>query len=125
MDNATIRAHSADDRSTRGVADNHGHHLAALKALEHLAASDGIPLNVRVIIEGEEEVNGESLPHHLRSHGEELRTDAVLLWDSVMQSDGSQNLATTVRGILYTSFGRAPRRSICIPVSTVGLLRIR
>ena len=86
----------------RGAADNKGNHLAALKALEHLAASDGIPLNVRVIIEGEEEVNGESLPHHLRSHGEELRTDAVLLWDSVMQSDGSPNLAATVRGILYT-----------------------
>jgi acetylornithine deacetylase/succinyl-diaminopimelate desuccinylase-like protein len=86
----------------RGAADNKGNHLAALKALEHLGASGGIPLNVRVIIEGEEEVNGESLPHHLRTHGAGMRTDAVLLWDSVMQADGSPSLATTVRGILYT-----------------------
>jgi acetylornithine deacetylase/succinyl-diaminopimelate desuccinylase-like protein len=86
----------------RGAADNKGPHLSALKALEHLAATVGIPLNVRVIIEGEEEVNGESLPHYLRSHGHEMRTDAVLLWDSVMQPDGSPSLATTVRGILYT-----------------------
>ena len=86
----------------RGSADNKGNHLAALKALEHLAATTGIPLNVRVIIEGEEEVNGEALPHYLRTQGGEMPTDAVLLWDSVMQADGSPSLATTVRGILYT-----------------------
>jgi acetylornithine deacetylase/succinyl-diaminopimelate desuccinylase-like protein len=86
----------------RGAADNKGNHLAALKALEHLAATVGIPLNVRLVIEGEEEVNGESLPHYLRSHGHEMRSDAVLLWDSVMQPDGSPSLSSTVRGILYT-----------------------
>ena len=61
----------------RGAADNKGNHMAAVKAVEHLIASGGLPVNVRFVLEGEEEVNGVSLPHFLREHAAQMKTDAV------------------------------------------------
>jgi len=50
----------------RGAADNKGNHLATVKAVEHLFASGGPPINLRFLIEGEEEITGPSLPQFLR-----------------------------------------------------------
>src|SRR5258706_15936645 len=84
----------------RGSADNKGNHLATVKAVEHLFAAGGPPINLRFVIEGEEEISGESLPKYLRANGGKLKTDAVLIWDSGMDEDGNPTLATAVRGIL-------------------------
>jgi acetylornithine deacetylase/succinyl-diaminopimelate desuccinylase-like protein len=86
----------------RGCADNKGNHMVTVKAVEHLFAAGGPPLNIRFIIEGEEEISGESLPRYLRSNGGRLKTDAVLIWDGGMDEDGSPTLATALRGLLYT-----------------------
>src|SRR5256884_1776709 len=86
----------------RGAADNKGNHLAAVKAAEHLFAAGGAPINLRFIIEGEEEITGPALPHYLRTNAARLGTDAVLIFDSGMDEDGNPTLATALRGILYT-----------------------
>jgi len=86
----------------RGAADNKGNHMVCVKAVEHLHAAGGIPINVRFVIEGEEEISGQSLPRYLRAHGAELKTDAVLIWDSGMDEQGRPTLATALRGLLYT-----------------------
>src|SRR5437016_4948296 len=44
----------------RGAADNKGNHMATLKAVEHLFASGGSPINLRFLIEGEAEITGPS-----------------------------------------------------------------
>jgi acetylornithine deacetylase/succinyl-diaminopimelate desuccinylase-like protein len=85
----------------RGAADNKGNHMVTVKAVEHLFASGGPPINLRFLLEGEEEISGPSLPHYLRSHGAQLGTDAVLVWDSGMDEDGHPTLATSLRGLLY------------------------
>jgi acetylornithine deacetylase/succinyl-diaminopimelate desuccinylase-like protein len=85
----------------RGAADNKGNHMATVKAVEHLFAAGGPPVNLRFLIEGEEEVNGESLAAYLRAHGLHLKTDAVLIWDSGMDEDGNPTLATALRGLIY------------------------
>jgi acetylornithine deacetylase/succinyl-diaminopimelate desuccinylase-like protein len=85
----------------RGAADNKGNHMATVKAVEHLFAAGGPPLNLRFLIEGEEEVTGPSLPHFIRHHAARLKTDAVLIWDSGMDEAGNPTLATALRGILY------------------------
>ena len=85
----------------RGAADNKGNHMATVKAVEHLFAAGGPPVNLRFLIEGEEEVSGESLAGYLRAHGLHLRTDAVLIWDSGMDEDGNPTLATALRGLIY------------------------
>jgi acetylornithine deacetylase/succinyl-diaminopimelate desuccinylase-like protein len=93
----------------RGAADNKGNHLGALKAAEYSLAA-GLPINLRFLIEGEEEISGRSLPHYLRANGSQLATDWVLVWDGGFSPDGRPALVTGLRGILYVelhAFGAA------------------
>lgn len=85
----------------RGCADNKGNHLATLKAVEHLFAAGGPPINLRFLIEGEEEISGETLAKYLRGNGAHLKTDTVLVWDSGFDEHGNPTLATALRGLLY------------------------
>jgi len=85
----------------RGAADNKGNHMATVKAVEHLVAAGGPPVNIRFLLEGEEEITGQSLPTFLRQKGKELKTDAVLIWDGGMDEDGHPTIATALRGLLY------------------------
>jgi acetylornithine deacetylase/succinyl-diaminopimelate desuccinylase-like protein len=85
----------------RGCADNKGNHMATLKAVEHLFAAGGPPVNLRFLIEGEEEISGESLARYLRANGAKLKTDSVLVWDGGFDEAGNPTLATALRGLLY------------------------
>ncbi|HKW72332.1 MAG TPA: M20/M25/M40 family metallo-hydrolase [Candidatus Dormibacteraeota bacterium] len=86
----------------RGAADNKGNHMVTVKAAEHLVAAGGLPINLRFIIEGEEEITGPAVTRYLRDNGSHLKTDTVLVWDSGMDEEGNPTLATALRGILYT-----------------------
>jgi acetylornithine deacetylase/succinyl-diaminopimelate desuccinylase-like protein len=85
----------------RGAADNKGNHMAALKAVEYSRKAGGPPVNIRFLIEGEEEITGESLGRYARENAERLRTDWVLVWDGGFTADGYPALVTGLRGILY------------------------
>jgi acetylornithine deacetylase/succinyl-diaminopimelate desuccinylase-like protein len=85
----------------RGCADNKGNHMATLKAVEHLFAAGGPPINLRFLIEGEEEISGESLARYLRANGSKLKTDSVLVWDGGFDEADNPTMATALRGILY------------------------
>jgi acetylornithine deacetylase/succinyl-diaminopimelate desuccinylase-like protein len=85
----------------RGSADNKGNHMATVKAVEHLLAAGGSPVNLRFLIEGEEESEGEALPHYIRANASKLKTDVVLIWDGGLDEDGNPALCTALRGILY------------------------
>jgi acetylornithine deacetylase/succinyl-diaminopimelate desuccinylase-like protein len=85
----------------RGCADNKGNHMAALKAVESWIAVGGPPVNVRFLIEGEEEIGGESLPIYVREHASELDTACVVLWDGGLSSDNNPALCVGLRGMLY------------------------
>src|SRR5207253_1017795 len=65
----------------RGCADNKGNHMAAVRAVDAWMHAGGPPVNVRFLIEGEEEIGGESLPRYVTSNAATLATDCVLLWD--------------------------------------------
>jgi len=85
----------------RGAADNKGNHMATVKAVEHLFGAGGPPLNLRFILEGEEEITGEALPRYIRANAAKLKTDAVLIWDSGLDEDENPTIATALRGLLY------------------------
>jgi acetylornithine deacetylase/succinyl-diaminopimelate desuccinylase-like protein len=85
----------------RGAADNKGNHMAALKAVEYCRRAGGPPVNVRFLIEGEEEITGEALGHYVRANADRLRTDWVLVWDGGFTEDGDPALTVGLRGILY------------------------
>ena len=116
----------------RGCADNKGNHMATLKAVEHLFAAGGPPINLRFLIEGEEEVSGDSLKEYLRANGSKLKTDSVLIWDGGFDEADNPTLATALRGLLYVELhatgaavdlhsgmygGVAPN-----PINTLGLV---
>jgi acetylornithine deacetylase/succinyl-diaminopimelate desuccinylase-like protein len=81
----------------RGACDNKGEHMASLKAAEYAFAADGPPLNLRFLIEGEEEGGGEVLPHLLKTHAAELKSDFVFINDGTLLQ-----VLTGLRGNLYT-----------------------
>jgi acetylornithine deacetylase/succinyl-diaminopimelate desuccinylase-like protein len=85
----------------RGSSDNKGNHMAALKAAEYALAAGGPPVNLRFLLEGEEEITGPSLPRYVRDNAARLATDAILVWDGGFAPDGRPQLVTGLRGILY------------------------
>ena len=85
----------------RGSSDNKGNHLPALKAAEYAFAAGGPPLNLRFLIEGEEEIGGPSLPAYLKQRAGQLKSDYTLIWDGGTANDGRPVIVTGLRGILY------------------------
>jgi len=86
----------------RGACDNKGQVLAGIKAAEHAFATGGPPLNLRFLIEGEEEISGPSLPRFLRENAARIPSDYVLIADGEFTAPGVPNLLTGLRGLLYT-----------------------
>jgi acetylornithine deacetylase/succinyl-diaminopimelate desuccinylase-like protein len=84
----------------RGCADNKGNHMVTLKAVEHLFGAGGPPINLRFVIEGEEEVSGKTLAKYVQENGSRLKTDSILVWDSGFDELGHPTLATSLRGLL-------------------------
>ena len=85
----------------RGSDDNKGQHLAGVKAAEHWFAHGGPPVNLRFLIEGEEEVSGRSLPTFVRQNADDLETDFLFIADGGFLAKGMPVLCTGLRGMLY------------------------
>src|SRR5262249_22151599 len=77
-------------------------HLASVLAAEHWLADGGPPVNLRFLIEGEEETSSHVLPRLLRAEAAELATDYLLVGDRAFLAEGLPTLVTALRGLLYT-----------------------
>ncbi|MBB6144915.1 acetylornithine deacetylase/succinyl-diaminopimelate desuccinylase-like protein [Silvibacterium bohemicum] len=88
----------------RGAVDDKGQMLMHVKALESLfqAHNGKLPLNVRVILEGEEEVGGEQIAKFVREHGDRLKADFALVSDTEMFAPELPTLCVGLRGMIYT-----------------------
>lgn len=97
----------------RGACDSKGNHMAAIHAVEYLLSSDALRVNVRFLIEGEEETTGRALPTYVRQHAAELGCDYVLVLDGGYHADGYPVLATGMRGELYVEIhAEGPNRDL-------------
>ena len=85
----------------RGAADSKGQHMAWIEAARALAEVGRLPVNLRFLIEGEEESGGETLPVLLRERGPALASDHVVIGDAVFSPNGLPVLVTALRGLLY------------------------
>src|SRR6202051_2586505 len=73
----------------RGTADDKGQVHIHLKALESLQKINGkLPVNVKILIEGEEEVGSVSLWNYVQKNKEKLKADALLVSDTSMLAKG-------------------------------------
>ena len=92
-----------DNLYCRGACDDKGQTMLVLKAVESLLEIHGrLPLNVRVLIEGEEEAGGESIDHHVRTYPASLKCDAAFICDTGMPSREIPALVNGLRGMIYT-----------------------
>lgn len=86
----------------RGTADDKGQMYMHIKALEALRAANGaFPLNVKFLVEGEEEVGGASIAKYVASNQEKLKADVALVSDTAMYAPGMPTLCTGLRGLVY------------------------
>ncbi len=86
----------------RGTADDKGQVHIHLKALEALFKTEGeLPLNVKVMIEGEEEVGSVSLWDFVVQHRNQLKADALVVSDTSMLAKGVPSITYGLRGLNY------------------------
>lgn len=87
----------------RGATDDKGQSFAHIKAVAAVLAERGaLPVNVKFLIEGEEESGGESIERFVREKGPEmLACDAIVVSDSSMYAPGQPSLLYGLKGLAY------------------------
>jgi acetylornithine deacetylase/succinyl-diaminopimelate desuccinylase-like protein len=85
----------------RGATDDKGQVFAHFKGIETLMQAGEFPVNLKVLIEGEEEVGSQNLERWVREHSEMLACDAVVISDSSMFAEGQPSITYGLRGLIY------------------------
>lgn len=103
-----------DNLYARGACDDKGQTMLVFKAMESLInVNGGLPINVKVLLEGEEEAGGEAIAAYVQEHPDRLQCDAVFICDSGMPGKDIPVLAYGLRGITYTEVEvRGPKRDL-------------
>ncbi|MCZ2148056.1 MAG: dipeptidase [Bryobacterales bacterium] len=118
----------------RGSADDKGQMYMHIKAVESLRALHGgrLPLNVKFLIEGEEEVGGWSIAKYVPPHKEKLKADVALVSDTALYAEGIPTLCIGLRGLVYTEVEcSGPARDLhsglyggAVPNAVYGLIEV-
>ncbi len=86
----------------RGSADDKGQVFMHFKAIEaHMKQNGRLPVNMKVLLEGEEEVGSENLDDFIRAHRDLLKADVVVISDSPMFDRGIPSICYGLRGLAY------------------------
>ncbi len=86
----------------RGAADDKGQMYMHIKAVETLLETAGaLPVNVRFLVEGEEEIGGKSISQYVREHADRLQSDVALVSDTALYAEGLPTLCVGLRGMAY------------------------
>ena len=85
----------------RGAADDKGQVFMHLKAIEAHLKHGRLPVNLKLIIEGEEEVGSANLDNFVHANKELLAADVVVISDSAMFDRGVPSICYSLRGLVY------------------------
>ncbi len=86
----------------RGAADDKGQMYSQIKAMEAIKAIYGKPpVNIKFLIEGEEEVGGLSVAEYVKENPAKLKADVALVCDTEMYAPGLPTLNIGLRGLVY------------------------
>src|SRR6266446_1449632 len=86
----------------RGAADDKGQVFMHFKAIEaHLKQNGKLPVNIKIILEGEEEVGSGNLDAFIRDNKSKLAADVVVISDSAMFDRGVPSICYSLRGLVY------------------------
>jgi len=87
----------------RGAVDDKGQVYLLVKAGEGYFKTEGkLPINVKFLIEGEEEVGGEHIDEYVEAHPDRLKCDAALVCDTELFAPELPTITTGLRGLVYT-----------------------
>jgi acetylornithine deacetylase/succinyl-diaminopimelate desuccinylase-like protein len=98
----------------RGSADDKGQMYMHIKAFEALRAVNGtLPVNIKVLLEGEEEIGGISVARYVEQNPEKLKADVALVSDTSMYEPGMPTLDIGLRGLVYMEIeSQGPARDL-------------
>src|SRR5215211_5352389 len=82
----------------RGAADDKGNFLPLLHVACELASAGELPVNVRFLVEGEEEIGSNAVIRHLRDQPPEV--DCAIVFDSLMADERTPAINTSARGLV-------------------------
>ena len=85
----------------RGACDDKGQVYMHLKAFEAMMANNALPVNVKFIIEGEEEVGSEHLEGFIKANKDKLSCDVILISDTSIVANDVPSITTGLRGLCY------------------------
>jgi acetylornithine deacetylase/succinyl-diaminopimelate desuccinylase-like protein len=91
----------ADAIFARGAVDDKGQVWAHIEALTAWQAHGGLPVNVTLLIEGEEEIGSENLEAFVREHRDELKADIAVISDTSQFAQGLPAITYGLRGLCY------------------------
>jgi acetylornithine deacetylase/succinyl-diaminopimelate desuccinylase-like protein len=92
-----------NDIFARGACDDKGQVLIQVKAVEGLLKSTGkLPVNVKFLLEGEEETGGEHIEEYVKTKPPRLKADVVVVCDTEMFGPEIPTICVGLRGIVYS-----------------------
>ncbi len=97
----TTERHPQGAIFARGTSDNKAQFFMHIKALEYMTRNDQLPCNVKIIIEGEEELGSMNLETFLEENKQKLENDIILISDTTMLSGDVPSITAGIRGVSY------------------------
>jgi acetylornithine deacetylase/succinyl-diaminopimelate desuccinylase-like protein len=85
----------------RGACDDKGQFYMHIKALETMLATDSLACNIKIMIEGEEEIGSSHLGTFVKEHREMLQCDTILISDTSIIANDVPSIETGLRGLTY------------------------
>ncbi len=83
----------------RGASDDKGQMFMHIKALEFMISNNKLPVNVKMMVEGEEEVGSGSLSWYVKNNKEKLQNDIILISDTALISKDTPSITAGLRGL--------------------------
>jgi acetylornithine deacetylase/succinyl-diaminopimelate desuccinylase-like protein len=98
----------------RGATDDKGQVFLHVKAIEAIYKTEGkLPINIKLLIEGEEEIGSPNLAPFVRENAELLKCNAVLVSDTSMFAPGEPSIVYSLRGLAYMEINvQGPNRDL-------------
>src|SRR5208283_5919710 len=91
-----------DDIFARGAVDDKGQVMIQIKAIEgYLKATGKLPVNVKFLLEGEEETGGEHIEEYVKTRPPRLKADAAVVCDTEMFAPEFPTICVGLRGLVY------------------------
>ncbi len=90
-----------EDLFARGASDMKGQIVAHLKAVESLLSTSGLPVNLKYLIEGEEEIGSPNLGSFITENKKLLSCDLCLNGDSSILAPDTPAISISLRGLAY------------------------